>query len=189
MKLSFLRKRLRKFAGDTEGTIIVDAILILPLFLWAYLSMFDVWSAFRVQNVSIKASYTVSDLISRETGTLTPEYINGLAELYKFLLANDPDTSLRVTSVRWLQSTNKYVVLWSHATNDFTPHTTATNANETARLPIMTDGETGIIVETRMHFNPAFNMGPDPHTYDEFLVTRPRFVPKIDFSTGNSFSG
>jgi hypothetical protein len=43
----------------------------------------------------------------------------------------------------------------------------------------MNDGDTVILVETWVEFEPALRIGLEDTTYREFIVTRPRFAPRI----------
>ena len=48
--MSCLTRKLRRFACNEKGTIIVDAILVLPMFIWAYAALFAYWDAYRSIN-------------------------------------------------------------------------------------------------------------------------------------------
>ena len=44
------------------------------------------------------------------------------------------------------------------------------------------DGDYVVIVESRVGYEPAFDVGMDAQTLAQFIVTRPRFVPKVCLS-------
>ena len=67
-----IRRLLRRFLRDESATIMAEAVLVLPFMLWSYLGLFVYWDSFRVMNKVQKASYTISDMISREMVTLLP---------------------------------------------------------------------------------------------------------------------
>jgi hypothetical protein len=57
--------------------------------------------------------------------------------------------------------------------------TTANLADLTTHLPIMSDGDSAILVETTVPYTPPVSYGLEPSTIDQFIVTRPRFLPKL----------
>ena len=57
--------------------------------------------------------------------------------------------------------------------------TTADLAGLVARLPTMSDGDSAILLETRVPYTPPLSFGLEPTTIEQFIVTRPRFLPKI----------
>ena len=56
-----LRARLAAFGRDEAGTVVAEAVIILPLFIWAYIALFAYWDSFRSLNTVQKAAFTVSD--------------------------------------------------------------------------------------------------------------------------------
>ncbi len=75
-----------------------EAVIVLPLFLWAYIALFVYWDAFRSMNTVQKAAYTISDMISREKTGKTTAYVNGMSKVLEYLIDEDQDARLRVTS-------------------------------------------------------------------------------------------
>ena len=63
------------------------------------------------------------------------------------------------------------------------PLTTATVAAMTYKIPEMSDGDYVVIVEAEVDYVPAFNVGVGDMTIRQFIVTRPRFVPRICLTT------
>ena len=63
------------------------------------------------------------------------------------------------------------------------PQTTATVAAMTYKIPEMSDGDYVVIVEAEVDYVPAFNVGVGDMTIRQFIVTRPRFVPRICLTT------
>ena len=45
---------LRRFREDQSGTLIAEAVIVLPMMLWAYLAMFVYWDAYRSINSAKK---------------------------------------------------------------------------------------------------------------------------------------
>ncbi len=185
MRRSFANRR---FLKDEGGGAIVETVIILPILFWAFVAMFVYWDAYRAQNTAMKASYTVSDMITREIADVTPAYVTGLKTVYDYLVNTTQPTSMVVTSVTWSQANNRYEVLWSEARastgmqNPLPKLGTGLIANYNTQLPNMSDGDTVIVTQTRMNYNPAFQVGVPDFVYDQFIVTRPR-GPKITCPT------
>lgn len=213
-----LASMLRRFGRDEKGAVVVEAVIMLPLLIWAYLALFVYWDAYRSVNTSQKAAYTISDMISREMNDtpLTPAYITGMRDLMKYLVDADQTVKLRVTSVTWSQARTRYEVDWSVSPNaEFDPLTTASIWTVSDRIPTLADGDHVIVVETEVDYKPLTNgfgwvadlssfdwaykdytangrfaVGADPGTpqikqnvknmqMSQFIVTRPRFAPKL----------
>jgi Flp pilus assembly protein TadG len=179
-----LRDRLRRFHKDESGFISIEAIIVMPLLLWVFLALFVYWDAFRTENTSIKSTYVIADMISRESLPVNNAYINGMHQVFRYMNATDEDTWIRVSSVQYHQSDNSYRVLWSRTTNASRApvHTTATMAVQRHRLPVLVDQDAVIVVETWRRFTPAFKVGLDRRTFDEFTVIRPRQLIPLPIS-------
>ena len=178
--------RLQRFLRDPRGTASVEAIIILPLLLWGYIATFVYFDAFRMQNLNLKAAYTIVDMISRETGTINPTYINGLNTVYDYLTNTNAATSIRVSSVNWDAATGRYNVQWSYATKSQpVMDNTQVNLFKT-KLPKLPVGDTLIVVETNLPFTPDFpnlNLGVKATTFTQFISTRPRFTSKVCYTS------
>jgi len=172
---------LRRFGrDDTKGSVTLEAVLIMPLMLWAYMGLFVYWDAFRSINVVQKATYTVSDMISREMITLTPAYVTGMDTVVERLIDPDQNVSMRVTSVSFDEADDRNEVHWSISPGGAMPAlTTATLQTFVGQIPEMADGDYVVIVESAVDYTPAFNVGITDLTMREFIVTRPRYMPRI----------
>ncbi len=180
--------QLRRFGRDEKGTLLAEAVIVLPLMLWAYMALFVYWDAYRAVNTAQKAAYTVSDMISREMITLNDSYVTGMRDLMRFLVDSDQTVQMRVTSVSWSALNAQYEVDWSRSPDSAMPQLTTAAINEVAmagRIPKMADGDRVMLVEAAVSYHPAFNVGLgfdtglQDTTLQQFIVTRPRFVPKI----------
>jgi Flp pilus assembly protein TadG len=218
-----LTSLLRRFRRDERGTLIAEAVIVLPMLIWVYLALFVYWDAYRSINTSQKAAYTISDMISREMNSspLTPAYIKGMRDVMKYLVDSDQTVKLRVTSVTWSQSRNRYEVDWSVSPDNAFPLLTTSNISTVkARIPTLADGDHVIVVETDVAYHALangfgwvvdlggfkwanqdyvgqrrdgtqmFSKGTDPGnpqvmqtvkdmSLKQFIVTRPRFAPKL----------
>ena len=112
--MTYMRDVFCKFRKDEQGTISVELVLILPVLFWAYLSMFSIFDAYRQHSLNQKASYTLGDVISRETAPIDNNYLSGTREMLAYLTANETtDVALRITSVTYDADTDEYKKFWS----------------------------------------------------------------------------
>ncbi len=176
------RLSLGRFARDEGGTVIAEAVIVLPLFVWAYIALFVYWDVFRSMNTVQKAAYTVSDMISREKNKLgiTTAYVTGMKQVMEYLIDADQNVRMRVTSVSWSDPNQRFEVHWSRSPgNTMTPLTTTTLQGYAYEIPKMLAGDYVVVVEVEVDFQPAFDVGLAPQTFRQFIVTRPRFLPCI----------
>lgn len=164
---------------DDRGTIGAEAIIMLPLLLWAFLAMFVYWDAFRTQNANEKAAYVIGDMISRETNLITAEYVDGMGDLFAYLTHERFPTRLRVSSIAWDAVTEDYAVIWSDVADGGPLLTTDIVEQWDAILPIIPPGDTVILVETALDYAPIFAVGLAAREMTQFIYTRPRFVTAI----------
>ena len=174
------RRFSRNFLRDEHGTVMGEGLVMMPMLVWGYLSMFVFWDAYRTMNAVQKASYVVSDMISREL-SVTPVYLTGLDNVMEYLLGTTEDSSMRVTSIVWDAADNRFEVLWSrNVSGGMTALTTGSLQTLAPRLPAMSDGDTVVLVETSVLYSTAMNVGIDDVAFSEFIVTRPRFANRIE---------
>lgn len=173
--------RLRRFLRqDESGTLMAEAVLVLPFMLWSYLALFVYWDSYRAGNTVQKAAYTISDMISREMVSVTEAYIVGMDAMMEYMIDQDQDAKTRVSEITWSQINNRYEVFWSRSPHNAMPRlTTAGLSAISDRLPIMADGDHVVLVEVEVNYEPSFNVGIGDQTIKQFIVTRPRFVPRI----------
>ncbi|MEP5761772.1 MAG: pilus assembly protein [Litoreibacter sp.] len=181
-KLRFVR-RLSFFIRDTSASVSVESVFIFPLLAAWFVGSFVFFDAFKSRNTAAKASYTISDVLSRRTADANPAYLDNLHELYKNLVrAEDGETALRVSIIQW--DGTDYVVEWSHSSSVLLETHTDQSIEERAdRIPILYEGEHIILVETYLNYNPAFDVGLNSDVWENFVVTSPRFASKLDCPT------
>lgn len=178
--MPWLKQALQRFRTQDHGSVVAEAVIALPLMIWAYMGLYVYWDAFRAVNLAQKASYTVADYISRERGTLSAAEISGLAKLFQYMMDSDQTTRMRMTSLYWNPDTNRFEVYWSRSPNNtMTPLTTSTLQTVKDRIPAMADGDTAILLETETTYSAAFKVGIEDQVFTNFIVTRPRFLTRI----------
>lgn len=177
-------RRVKDFVCGTEGTVTIESLFALPLLVLWYVASLVFFDGFHFLNIQEKAAYTISDLISREqeTAEIDQAYIDGMNDVFDYLVNYEGNTWIRVTSVTYdsTQTTNKYRLEWSGATNGQTAYVTHAELNTTVmqtRLPTTIGAdESVILVETSMVYNPPFNVGLAQQTFGSFIFTPPRFA-------------
>jgi hypothetical protein len=179
--MSSLARQLGRFRRAEDGTLVVEAMLTIPFLLWAYLALYTYWDAYRAMTMSQKAAYTVSDMISREQNPINTAYITGMKDTLDYMMSRDFPSVMRVSSVVYEIDNAEMRIEWSRSTDPTgKPElTTSTLQDLVPSIPEMNDGDTIILVETWVEFTPALQIGLEDQTYREFIVTRPRFAPRI----------
>ncbi|MDO6725713.1 pilus assembly protein [Cognatishimia sp. 1_MG-2023] len=199
---------IKNFAKDTKGVVAVEVVIILPILLWAIAAMAIYFDVFRTKSAAEKASYTIGDMLSRETNAITPEYIDNTRLLYEAISRTqvhsdassggatgtttlDPETglevpaveqgtSLRLSVITWNEDESEYELEWSQTRGaNFEPLVTADLILLEANLPQMADQDTVILVETSMSYTPVLNVGLGARNIETFTFTRPRYAPQL----------
>lgn len=176
-----LIRRAKRFSSETNGSVSVEFVLTAPILIWAFLACYVFFDGYRQSAVNLKAAYTISDLISRETGIINDDYIDSMHELLKVLTRSGSDSKLRVTIIRWDEDDDRYYVDWSEDRGFNMEVTDAHVVTIADKLPVMPDNERVILVETANTFSPAFKVGIDETELENFVFTRPRFAPQVVF--------
>jgi hypothetical protein len=177
--------RVWRFLRDNRGSVSAEAVIVLPLVIWAYLATYEYFDVFGTITRNMKATYTIADLISRQTQDVTQNYIDGLDSLYSYLNHNPQGVWTRVTSIGWDPTSSKYYVGWSLVSNPNDPQLDSTTLQSyVSRLPVMAQGDTLIMVETHMDYQPVFKINylANTQTFTQTVITRPRISPQVTCS-------
>ncbi len=175
------RNRLARAWREDQGSLSVEAAILLPLLLITILFLYVAFDAFRQHAVNQRANYTIADMLSRQTDFVTPAYMDGLEGLMEFLsAAPDEDIDLRITVVSYDEDDDSYSVEWSQARgSNLSPLDDATLEGYRDRLPRMVDGEQLILTETRVEYQSPINARLFVRPYNTYVFTRPRFAPQL----------
>lgn len=173
---------MRRFVGSTDGGLSVETVLVFPMLAWIYAAGFVFFDAFRADTSSVKGSFTISDILSRQTTPLDQADVDGLRGIFNYVTGRPADdTAMVLTAVSWDLEDNDYRVIWSRSSGtDFT-HTDDTLRAEADRLPLISIGDTLIVVETEVTYRPLLNVGLGIMTLREFVPSRPRFASWVMF--------
>lgn len=185
--MRILVERLKAFWSDTRAAVTAEALIVLPFMIWAHLGTYEYFNVFNAIATNAKATYTLADIISRQSGTLTPTMIDNMNNLYGYLNHSPTGTWTRVTCVSWdpnAGTSGQYYVMWSYATGSHLALTDDTLQNYVPKLPTITQGDTLIMVETHMTYVATFSVPGVGTTEDlnQMVITRPRISPQVAFS-------
>ncbi len=164
------------FARREDGTIALEATIVMPLLFWTYLSMFSIFDAFRMYSIHQKAAFTIGDAISRETVPIDSDYLDGTQGLYEYLSRSQGMTSMRISSVWYDEEANVFNTDWSQTRGSISPLTSADTENWHNRIPVLIDGEHILITETWATYDPPFNTGLEEREIRNLVFTRPRYA-------------
>ena len=177
---------IRRFWADERAAIAMETAIITPILAWCYIASFVFFDAFRTYTSSVKATYAIADVISRQTNTLRASDIDGYSSLLENMVRNDGGVRLRVSQIYFDGTTNRHCVEWSDATNGEAILFTANLVDMGELLPRMVHAERLILVQSFIPYRPAFNTGLDVITFSNFTFTRPRYAGQVRFETQNT---
>lgn len=183
------RRHLSRFCRSEEGSITVETLLILPILFWCYLAIFVFFDAFQAESRNVKLTYAIADILSREVNEpITPQFMESMFALQGVMAESIEPRILRVSAIRYRESDKTYRVIWSQVRGGGSAQTDAgLDVIRSQRLPVMSDGEVGIIVESSNDHTPVFTVGlTRTLKFREFSIVRPRFAPTLCWSTSNT---
>jgi Flp pilus assembly protein TadG len=155
----------------------VEFVIVVPLLMLWFVGSFVWFQAFRNYSQAEKASFAIADIVSRQT-EVDNEFIDGLQPLFQRLQPRAGSGNwLRVSSISWDED-DGYAVEWSR--NADGGDDLVTGDIPTSILPEMADGDTVILAETYVPYQPMVDwVGIPPLTWSNQVVIRPRYVSAI----------
>ena len=176
-----------------------EFIIMLPLIIWVYAGMYVFWDAYKAQNISVKAAYTISDLISRAESDVTAVQFLRMHQMVSFLNYDKHPVRLRISFVEMDEDAAGNPDLQLDGSEAFGPLPVAPFdalqeepfighsdiATIESQIPIMAINDRAIVVETELDYMPlfSFQLSPfDPIILTTFVVTRPRVGDRIGFA-------
>lgn len=175
----------RNFSRTEDGSLTVEAVLVIPILFFAIAATLVTWDAFKTRNISQKATYTVADMLARETTGVDEDYLTAAHELFGYL-ANSGTNALRVTVVDMTEDPDtkqkSLNLVWSRTVGGLPEFDNAAQVQN--RVPRMAVGDQIVLVESVQGWSPAFSMGLGDYTFREIAVMRPRFSPQLVWTGG-----
>lgn len=175
--LSFTKSLRRKVCRNEDGATTVEFMLVLPLIIFWFAGSYTFFDAYSEWTRSVKATYTVADILSRQT-EIDDDYIDDMNVLFASIMGeNTNNTYVRVSSLE--KQDDALEVDWSEATG---LHLSITNNNDipTELVPNIINGESVILVESHVPFVPFQDyVGLTARTLSKKVVISPRFTSKL----------
>ncbi len=182
--LKIAKARLRLFGRERSGSVTVEAAVMMSFMLALFAITYMWFDAFRTKNGVLKATYSVADMISRETVPLTEAYFNGLNTVFGFMTGTNDTTTLRVTTVKCTKdcdddSLRELELCWSWASTGLSKHTDTTFNKFEDAIPLMVLGDTVVVTEGAVQYTWLFKGWLEDLEMRNTIVTRPRFAPQV----------
>lgn len=176
MKISLTHR----FAREENAGMSIETLFAIPMLVWAITATFVFWDAFKTLSISEKATYTVADMLSRETNAIDGDYLTSAHETFDYLAGSAGDNAIRVTVVTKTLNTEtnaeELQLVWSQG-SDVTPYTDLDRIRD--RLPSLAVGEQMIVVESEQEWSPGFDVGLGNYRFRKVAIARPRFSPQL----------
>lgn len=175
-----MAKYFPRLAKDETGAVTVEFVIVIPLLLTMMILSFEVFDAFKSYSRASKATYAVSDIITRQTQidqTFVQELHLVMDSMMPWL---NEDKWIRVTTISY-DSVDGYQVVWSYGsgTTDLWTDQTMTEAL-IGKLPTVASGDTIVVTETSIpHRSLVQSLGLDDMVWSVKQIARPRFVTCI----------
>lgn len=180
-----IKSHIRDFAKDTQGTIMVETVLSLPLLIMGLAAMFEFFEIHRFQSARDKASYTIADMISRENDVITDVYVDNVKVLFDEIADDYADNQIRISVIEFDGTNNQYQVNWSEirGVGGMDVLEDVDVRNDTDNLPVLNDGEELILVESEALYRTVFDVGfNDNRKVTTRVFTSIRFAPQMCFN-------
>ena len=179
------------FRKDESGSVAVETAILFPSLLFCLFLMMNIFDAYRAKSTSEKAAFAISDMLSRETVSITDDYLDGIHAVFEEISTVRSSHDLTVTHVYWSTVSEDYEMHWSHRNGGRAGITDSEFEDMKENLPIMVDGESLIVVETTAAYTPPIMGGWSGSAggnsalnldIETFVFTRPRFAPQLAWS-------
>ncbi len=184
---SRIHRLVGSFTARENGSLTVESVIIFPVLVWAVTLTYTYFDGFRESTANLKAAYTVSDLISRESQVpITETYALSMHSIFNRMVRDNSTLSMRLSFVTYQEGDEgeegRHNVEWSTSCGYQNIWTNDNVDRLSDSLPEMADLDSLIIVETSKDYVPLLTTGwlNRTHQFDNLVFTRPRFSPKIE---------
>lgn len=186
MKRNLFTRHLIQFSADTRGSVTVESVIVLPLLVLILVATFVFHDMFGFKNVREKATYTIADMIARETQPITPNFLDNAKTLFDTITGDNGTNALRVSLVTYDADTDSYAIDWSQVrgSQGLAILTTVDVQSAHNSLPSMTDGEALLVVDSSATYGSVFDIGQGNPTVTARVFQNPRFAPRVVFEEG-----
>lgn len=185
----------KRFVADERGSFSIEAVLMFPMLVWAFMAMYVFFEGLRESNINLKATYTIADLMSRESETVTQTYIDNMNVIYKWMARTPNPVEMRMSVVRYDLTADEHVLhcsLGAGGKEQLLQEQVRTNV--TPHVPIMPDASFAIVVETWVDYTPIMDvpligLGMEETEIYNIVVTSPRVSDMFSCPDYNAGTG
>lgn len=160
-----IKRALRRFRRNEQGTVTMETVVMLP-FLFVGLTMsYEFFDMYRFKSIREKATYTIADMLSRETNIVTDTYIDNTKVLFDSIAADNGSNQVRASVVRYhkdeVQNIDEFELRWSEVRGEgiLQELTDEDVKSAFAHFPTMTNGQDLILVDTYAVYDPGITIG------------------------------
>lgn len=180
-----MTKLWKNFWSDKSAAVAFEMVIIFPILLWAWIGTFAFFDAYRVYNTSIKATYTVADLLSRQLCVVYDSDLDGMAAMLEAMIRDTDGVEMRATEII-ANNDGTYRVMWSYGTGSLADYATPNLSPLEDQLPNMAEHERVVLVESFVDYDPAFDVGLNDLVFENFTLTRPRYADRVVYNAGTN---
>ena len=164
-----------------DGTVTTEAVIILPLLAFFYCATFVWFDAFRQKTLIMKASYAVSDVLSRQS-EVDNDYLDNMRDVLDYMIPSNARPKIRISSIQYNENADgtNYRLMWSYGPDGVTPLTQEDLDRDSSWIPAMGHTDGVVVTETAVSYQPIFRVGIKDTVYKNTFVTRQRFDPFLE---------
>ena len=166
-----------RFGRDERGVSVVEFALLMPVMLALLLGAVTVFDLFRTAQSAEKATFTVGDMLSRQTAPITEAQLKTMVTFVANTVDYEGEARIRVSSIS--NTAGKLVTEWTKTVGNTAVTIPAMSFSD---IPTMAAGDSVILTEVYVpHRAFVAIVGLDDIVYVNRAVHRPRFVGKIAY--------
>ena len=173
------RLAISRFASDRSGIAAVEFALLAPFLIILIFTSFTVFQMVRASYVADRSTFTVGDLMSRQTETNTTQLVQMKAVFEHLVTDLNTTPELRITSL--IRTAGGYVVDWTYSSRP--QGSLARSEMPVAALPSIAVDDSILLTESVVSVQPFMNLLPAATgasmTFAHTATTRPRFVGRL----------
>ena len=168
-----------------NGAATVELVILLPFIVAAMAIFIALWDAFRTASLSLYASYTVADHLSRQESIIEDDDIQQLGDLFAFLAKSSETTAVRVTVLEMEPpppGSTDPVLEWKYSGSSnptFAPETSTVGEVE-SHVPRLAVGKRIYITEAFTDWTPFYGQSFFPgKLMHHVAATPPRYTAPL----------
>jgi Flp pilus assembly protein TadG len=173
------RESFVRFGRDRQGVAAIEFAIVAPVVVLLLLGAVVYFIIGRDDYRAKRATYTASDMISRQTTVTNAFLANAKAMSEHIASANAKTVGFRASSIS--RAGDAYLVNWSYATTPYSKLLVVVGSG--LSLPEIALGESVIVVETSLPYQPVFSLfGSATKTHVNVSIALPRSASQVSKS-------